>query len=502
LKVWELVERPDGIFVIGLKWFWKNKLDAEGKVIRNKSRLVAKGYSQLEGLDFAESFALVARHEAVRIFLAFAAHRKMVVFQMDVKTAFLNGELREEVYVSQPEGFVDPEHPNHVYRLKKALYGLKQAPRAWYDILSAFLLANRFSKGSVDPTLFTKTYGEDLLIVQIYVDDIIFASTKMSYSTDFAKLMKDNFEMSMMGELSFFLGLQIHQSPRGIFVNQSKYALEILKKHGMMSCDTYNTPMGYTTKLDADLHGIPVDPTKYRSMIGSLMYLTASRPDIVFAVYMCSRYQSKPTEKHLSEVKRILRYIKGTINLGIWYPKDSGFELIAFSDADHAGCLDTRKSTSGGLQFLGDKLVSWQSKKQDCTSLSSTESEYVAMSACCAQVIWMRSQLKDYGFLFNKIPIYCDSNSAIAISCNTVHHCKSKHIDLRYHFIKEHIEKGTVELYFVGTEYQLADLLTKALAPSRFVSLVHQLGMRCLTPEDLEKFFYNIDDRQTSKLFL
>jgi hypothetical protein len=196
-------------------------------------------------------------------------------------------------------------------------------------------------------------------------------------------------------------------------------------KHGMMSCDTYNTPMSNTTKLDAELHGTPVDPTKYRSIIGSLMYLTSSRPDIAFVVYMCSRYQSKPTEKHLSEAKRIIRYIKGTIHLGIWYPKDSGFELIAFSDADHAGCLDTRKSTSGGLQFMGDKLVSWKSKKQDCTSLSSTESEYVAMSACCAQVIWMRSQLKDYGYLFNKIPIYCDSKSAIAISCNTVHHCKS-----------------------------------------------------------------------------
>jgi hypothetical protein len=412
----------------------------------------------------------------------------MVVYQMDVKTTFLNGELREEVYVRQPDGFIDPERPNHVDRLKKALYGLKQALRAWYDKLSTFLLANKFSKGSVDLTLFTKTYGEDLLVVQIYVDDIIFASTKRSYSNDFAKLMKDNFEMSMMGELSFFLGLQVHQSPCGIFINQSKYALEILKKHGMMSCDTYNTPMGYTTKLDADLHGTPVDPTKYQSMIRSLMYLTASRPDIVFAVYMCSRYQSRPTEKHLSEVKRILRYIKGTINLGIWYPKDSGFELIAFLDADHAGCLDTRKSTSGGLQFLGDKLVSWQSKKQDCTSLSSTESEYVAMYACCAQVIWMRSQLKDYGYLFNKIPIYYDSKSSIAISCNTVHHCKSKHIDLRYHFIKEHVEKGTVELYFVGTEYQLADLLTKSLAPSRFASLVHQIGMRCLTPEDLEKF--------------
>lgn len=282
----------------------------------------------------------------------------MVVYQMGVKTEFLNGQVREVMYVSQPEGFVDPERPNHVYKLKKSLYGVKQAPRAWYDKLSTFLLANNLSNGSVDPTLFTKTYGVDLLNVQIYVDDIIFASTNKRYSIDFAKLMKDNFEMSMMGKLSFFLGLQVHQSPRGIFLNQSKFALEILKKHGMTSCDIMNTPMANTTKLDADIHGTLVDPTKYRSIIGSLVYLTASRPDIVFAVYMCSCYLSRPTERHLNEAKRILRYIKGTIHLGIWYPKDSGFELIAFSDADHAGYLDTRLSTSGGLQFLGDKLVS------------------------------------------------------------------------------------------------------------------------------------------------
>ena len=207
---------------------------------------------------------------------------------------------------------------------------------------------------------------------------------------------------------------------------------------------------------------------------------------------MCSRYQSKPTERHLNEAKRILRYIKGTINMGLWYPKDSGFDLIAFSDADHAGCVDTRKSTSGGVQFLGDKLVSWQSKKQDCTSLSSTEAEYVAMSACCAQVIYMRSQLMDYGYTFNRIPMYCDSKSSIAISCNTVLHSKSKHISLRYHFIKDHVEKGKIELYFVGTEYQLADLFTKALPPSRFAELVHKIGMRYLTLKDLQSFLtYN-----------
>ncbi|GJS61193.1 retrovirus-related pol polyprotein from transposon TNT 1-94 [Tanacetum coccineum] len=456
LDVWELVDRPLCKNVINLKWLWKNKRDEENTVIHNKSRLVAKGYAQKEGIDFEESFAPVAQLEA------------------------------EEVYVNQPDGFVDPYHPDKVYRLKKALYGLKQAPRAWYDELSNFLVFEGFSKGSIDQTLFITKHREDTLLVQIYVDDIIFGSTNPKLSKRFGKLMHSKFDMSMMGELKFFLGIQIHQSPRGIFINQAKYAQEILKKHGMTSCDSIGTPMA-TKHLDADLSGTPVDQTKYRSMVGALMYLTASRPDIVHATCYCARYQAKPTEKHLTTVKRIFRYLKDSINMGLWYPKDTGFELTAFSDSDHAGCLDSRKSTSGGIQFLGgDKLVSWSSKKQDCTSMSSAEAEYVSLSACCAQVLWLRTQLTDYGFHFDKIPMYCDSKATIAILCNPVQHSRTKHIDVIYHFIKEQVEKGIVELFFVGTEYQLADLFTKALSEDRFKYLVRRLGMRCLTPDELE----------------
>ncbi|GJV24614.1 hypothetical protein Tco_1377309 [Tanacetum coccineum] len=242
----------------------------------------------------------------------------------------------------------------------------------------------------------------------------------------------------------------------------------------------------YLSRLNPHLSGEPVDQSDYRSKIGSLMYLTSSRPDLVQAVCYCARYQARPTQKHLKEVKRIFKYLKGTINMGLWYPKDSGFELTAFSDADHAGCLDTRKSTSGGIQFLGDKLVSWMSKKQNCTAMSSAEAEYVALSASCAQVMWMRTQLQDYGFNYNKIPLYCDSQSAIAISCNPVQHSRTKHIHTRYHFIKEQVENGIIELYFVRTEYQLADMFTKALPEDRFKYLVRRIGMRCLTPADLE----------------
>nr|GEZ71655.1 retrovirus-related Pol polyprotein from transposon TNT 1-94 [Tanacetum cinerariifolium] len=242
-----------------------------------------------------------------------------------------------------------------------------------------------------------------------------------------------------------------------------------------------------TKHLDADLSGTLVDQLQYRSKVEALRYLTASRPDIMHATCYCARYQAQPTEKHLTAVKRIFRYLKDTIQMGLWYPKDTGHELTAFSDSDHAGYLDSRKSTSGGIQFLGgDKLVSWSSKKQDCTSMYSAEAEYVSLSACCAQVLWMRTQLTDYGFYFDKIPMYCDSKAAIAISCNPVQHSRTKHINVRYHLFKEKVKKGIVELFFVGIEYQLADLFTKAFSVERFQYLVRRLGMRCLTPAELE----------------
>ncbi|GJW65290.1 hypothetical protein Tco_0117174 [Tanacetum coccineum] len=269
--------------------------------------------------------------------------------------------------------------------------------------------------------------------------------------------------------------------------NQSKYANEILKKFDLHKSDPVDTPMVERTKLDEDLSGIPVDQTRYRSMVGCLMYLTASRPDLVFAVCMCARYQSKPTKKHLDAVKRVFRYIQGTINMGLWYPKDTAMALTAYADADHAGCQDTRRSTSGSAQFLGDKLVSWSSKKQTSTSISSTEAEYIAMSGCCAQILWMRSQLSDYGFAYNHVPLYCDNKSAIALCCNNVQHSRSKHIDIRHHFIREQVEKGVVELYFVRTEYQLADIFTKALPRERFEFILPRLGMKCMKPETLTR---------------
>nr|GEV89312.1 hypothetical protein [Tanacetum cinerariifolium] len=362
LKVWELVPRPDKFTVITLN-LW---------------------LPQEEGIDFEESFALVARLEAIWIFLAYATHKNMVVYQMDVKTVFLNGNIREEVYVSQQDGFVDQDSPNHVYKLKKALFGLKQAPRTWYDMLLSFLISQDFSKGSADPTLFIRRNGNDLLLVQIYVDDIIFAASTPELCDLFANIMCSKFKMSMMGKISFFLGLQISQSPRGIFINQSKYAFESLKKYGFESCDLVDTLMVEKSKLDEDKEGKAIHPSHYYGMIVTLYYLIASRPDLQFAICMFARYQARPTEKHIHAVKRIFQYLRGTVNRGLWYPKDSSVALTAFSDSDHAGCQDTCRSTSGSLHFLGEILISWSSKRQKSNAISSTEAEYIALSGCCA----------------------------------------------------------------------------------------------------------------------
>ncbi|GJZ88275.1 retrovirus-related pol polyprotein from transposon TNT 1-94 [Tanacetum coccineum] len=378
LEVWELVPRPDKVMVITLKWIYKVKLDELGGILKNKAQLVTRGYRQEKGIDFDESFAPVARLDAIRIFLAFSAHMNMVVYQIDVKTTFLNDIMREEVYVSQSDGFVDKDNPNHVYKLKKALYGLKQAPRAWYDLLSKFLLSQKFSKGTVDPTLFIRRQGKDILL---------------------------------------------------------------------KSSDLVDTPMVEKSKLDEDTQGKAIDPTHYRGMVGTLMYLTASRPNLTFVVCMYARYQ------------------------------DSSIALTAYANADHVGCQDTRRSTSGCIQSLGDRLVSWSSKRQKSAAISSMKAEYIALSGCCAQVLWMRSQLTDYGLGFNKIPMYYDNKSAIALCCNNVQHSRLTHIDIRFHFIKEQVKNRVVELYFVNTEYQLEDIFTKALGRERIEFLINKLGM-------------------------
>nr|GEX09838.1 retrovirus-related Pol polyprotein from transposon TNT 1-94 [Tanacetum cinerariifolium] len=354
------------ITAIGTKCVYKNKKDERGIVVRNKARLVTQGHTQEEGIDYEEVFTPVARFEAIRLFLAYASFMGFMVYQMDVKSAFLYGTIEEEVYVCQPPGFEDLDHPDKVYKV-------------------------------IDQTLFIKKQKEDILLVQIYVDDIIFGATNKDLCKSFEKLMKDKFQMSSIGELTFFLGLQVKQKKDGIFISQDKYVAKILKKFGSTEGKSASTPIDTEKPLLKDPDGENVDVHIYRSMISSLMYLTSSRPDIMFAVCACARFQVTLKVSHLHAVKRIFRYLKGKPHLGLWYPKDSPFDLVAYSDSDYAGASLDRKSTTGGCQFLGCRLISWQCKKQTVVATSSTEAKYVVGASCCAQVLWIQNQMLDYG---------------------------------------------------------------------------------------------------------
>nr|GEY34013.1 hypothetical protein [Tanacetum cinerariifolium] len=379
-KVWILVDLPFGKKAIGRKWVYKNKNDERAVVVRNKARLVAQGHRQEEGIYYDEVFAPVARIEAIRIFLAFASYMRFVVHQMDVKSAFLYGKINDDVYVSQPLYFIDPKFPN---KDKK-----------------------------------------DIMLVQVFVDDIILGSKKKSWCDEFDSLMKN-------------------------------------------SVKTVSTPIETKKPLVKDEEAVDVDVHLYRSMIGPLMYLTASRPNFMYAVYACSRFHVTTKTSHLQAVKRIFRYLKGQPKLGLWYPRESAFDLEAYSNSDYAGANLDRKSTTGGYQFLGRRLISWQCKKQTIIATSTTEAEYVAAASCCGQVLWIQNQMLDYGFKFINTKIYIDNESTICIVKNPVFHSKTKHIKIRHHFITDAYEKKLIYVLKIHNDDNVADLLTKAFDGKR-----------------------------------
>jgi hypothetical protein len=363
---------------------------------------------------------------------------------MDVKSAFLNGPLFELVYVEQPLGFENSRFPNHVYKLHKTLYGLKQAPRAWYECLKDFFHKNDFVMGKADSTLFTHKVDKDIFVCQIYVDVIIFGSTDKKFCEEFSRIMTKRFEMSMMGELKFFLGFQVKQMKKGTFIYQTMYVKGMLKKFDMADAKPIKTPMALNGHLDLNEDGKSVDQKVYRSMIGSLLYLYASRPDIMLTVCMCARFQAHPKECHLIAVKRILRYLGHTPNLRLWYPKGSTFDLLGYSDSDYAGCKVDRKSTTG---------------------------------ACCAQLLWMKRTLSDFSCEFSKVPLLCDNESAIKLANNPMQHFRTNHIDIRHHFLRDHEAKGDIALRHISTEQQLADIFTKPLDEQRFYALRSELNI-------------------------
>ncbi|GAU16044.1 hypothetical protein TSUD_339150 [Trifolium subterraneum] len=449
-KTWELVDLPKGAKRIGVKWVYKTKYNENGEVDKHKARLVAKGYSQQHGIDFNEVFAPVARWDTIRAILAIAASKGWFVYQLDVKSAFLHGDLVENVYVDQPPGY--SKDIGKVYKLRKALYGLKQAPRAWYSKIESYFLQEKFEKCPHEHTLFVKKEGkEDILIVSLYVDDLIFTGSNKKMFETFKNSMKSKFSMTDLGKMRFFLGVEVKQLDCGIFIYQQKYAKELLMRFHMEQCNTVCSPIVPGNKLTKDEGGKTVDVTNYRQVIGCLMYLLATRPDLTYSVCLIARYMERPTEAHLAAAKRVMRYLKGD--------------------------LDDRKSTSGYVFMLGSSTVSWSSKKQAIVTLSTTEAEFVAAASCACQSIWLRRILEELGQEQKCTTIYCDNSSSIKLSKNPVLHGRCKHIDVRYHFLRDLTKEGVVELSYCSTQEQIADIMTKALKLESFCNLRNKLGL-------------------------
>jgi hypothetical protein len=356
-NTWELVALPKGMKKIRVKWVFKTKLNEKGEVDKHKARLVVKGYAQRQGIDYSEVFSPVARWDTIRMLLSLAALRGWEVFQLDVKSAFLHGELKEVVYIEQPEGYIRKGEEQKVYQLKKALYGLKQAPRAWYSRLEDYFAGEGFEKCSYEHTLFMKKEGGRFLVVSLYVDDLIFTGNDLKLCAEFKASMQSEFDMTDLGRMKYFLGVEIHQTEAGIFLCQGKYASEILARFGMGSCNAVNNPMVPGTKLSSQEKGEEIDRTEYKQLIGSLIYITTTRPDIMYAVSFLSRFMAAPKEGHLLAAKRILRYLKGTMNFGIFYKRSSDNTLKGYTDSDFAGDLDGGKSTSGYVFMMGDGAV-------------------------------------------------------------------------------------------------------------------------------------------------
>jgi hypothetical protein len=475
---WEMVDLPEGKNAIGLKWVFKTKFAADGSLQKYKARLVAKGYAQQYGIDFEETFSPVVRFETVRLVLALAAQLQWPIYQFDVKSAFLNGDLHEEVYVTQPEGFIKEGNETKVYKLKKALYGLKQAPRAWYSKIDGYFQEKGYMRSENEPTLYVKKEGNDFIIVCLYVDDIIYTSSSTYLVDEFKTQMMNEFEMSDMGLLHYFLGLEVYQVEGEIFLSQKKYARDLLDKFGMLNCKPATTPMNMNEKLQQEDGEELVDARRFRSLVGGLIYLTHSRPDIAFVVGVISRFMQQPSKVHYGAAKRVLRYIAGTLEYGIWYSKVPDFKLCGFTDSDWASSLDDRRSVSANVFTLGSGVVTWSSKKQATTALSTTEAEYIAAASAACQAVWLRRMLADLQQdQQGATEIFCDNKSTISIARNPAFHGRTKHIELRHHFIRELIAEGKITLKYCSTQEQLADILTKALSKEKFCYFRELLGV-------------------------
>ncbi len=472
---WDLVKLPAGCKAVTSKWVFRLKRDAEGKITRYKARLVARGFTQRAGIDYQETFAPVVRFETVRVIIAAAAKRGLLLHQLDVETAFLNGTLQEEVYLEQPEGFV--EDTTLVCRLRKSLYGLKQSPRCWNQALHEFLLEKGYKQTQADTCVYT--YKSNILAV--YVDDLLLVAPDEQEIARMKKGLMDRFKMKDLGPLHYLLGLRIVQDVNGVHIDQKNYINCMVDRFGLKDANVTMTPADTNVQLKAE-DGVSnkVDRTGYQKLVSSLLYAAVgSRPDIAQAVSYVCRYTSDPNEAHATAAKRILRYLKGMAKLGLYYRRgEKKDDLHGYCDADWAGDRESRRSTTGHVFLLGGAAVSWLAQRQPVVALSSTEAEYIALSSAAQQVVWLRRLLYDIG-MERKEPtnLYEDNQGAICLAKNPVAHRRTKHIDIRHHFVREQVATGSIKIEYVSTKEQVADVLTKPLPRDAFEQMRVKLGL-------------------------
>jgi hypothetical protein len=477
-RTWDLVPRPPGSNIVSGKWIFRHKLKPDGSLDRYKARWVLRGFTQRAGVDYGETFSPVVKPATVRTVLSIAIAQDWPVHQLDINNAFLHGTLAETVYCAQPSGFVDASQPDHVCRLNKSLYGLKQAPRAWYSRFADHLLRLGFVGSRAEPSLFIYTRNTETLYLLLYVDDIVLTASSEQLLRHTITALEREFSLKDLGALHYFLGVAVTRSPTGIFLSQRQYILDVLDRAGMTECNPCSTPVDTQSKLGAT--GAPVaDPSTYRSLVGALQYLSFTRPDVAYAVQQVCLYMHDPRESHLNAVKRILRYLRGTVDYGLQLHRSSPTSLTAYTDADWAGCPDTRKSTSGYGVFLGDNLISWSSKRQQTVSRSSAEAEYRGVANAVAEACWLRQLLSELRRPLQRATVvYCDNISAVYLSTNPVQHQRTKHVEIDLHFVRERVAFGDVCVLHVPTSSQYVDIFTKGLPSTIFTDFRSSLNVR------------------------
>ena len=498
---WAVVERPRGKKLVSCKWVFTPKYVADGTLDKLKARLVARGFTQTYGLDYQETFAPVAKLNTIRVLLSVAANLDWPLHQLDIKNAFLNGKLKKEVYMTLPPGF-EKGKSNKVCKLKKSLYGLKQSPRAWFDRFSKVLKSEGYKQGLSDHTMFVKTEGGRRCILIVYVDDIIITGDHVDEMSRIKFALGKEFEVKDLGDLKYFLGMEVARSKRGIYVSQRKYILDLLEETGMLGCNPEPTPIippkkrkkkpskegeseddSETEEDDIETEEEAkeqeaVDKERYQRLVGKLIYLSHTRPDIAFAVSVASQYMSDPRKVHMDAAYRILRYLKGTPGRGLFFRKQELRTIEVYTDASWGGAHPDRRSTSGYCSYVWGNLVTWKSQKQRVVSKSSAEAELRALAQGIMEELWLKRVLCEIHVKVElPLKLYCDNKAAISMALNPVQHERSKHVEIDRHFIREKVEEGTICLTFLPTHLQAADVLTKALLKPAFEGCISKLDM-------------------------